>query len=353
MILARGIPMFWEKIFGTSSSKKNVQNNNMNQADNKSSAPTMQYVQTLANRQPINDPDNMYIVLSWISKKKKGYDITTNKFPKWFMEKYGIDFNNVAEMFLQQGLLSKTENIVKITDLGNEQLKKYSYVIYVHEHPQYWLSLDDFRNVIELGSRQNTDIAWGIFNQRIIEYTQRKMWSSLASNYSNMADLLIEEERYEYALDFIFTSAYIETSGMRDGNELTPIFSEFTKQGYKMLFLPNGMPHIFLMEINNYGVTVPFLNAQSKLNLDWDDIRSRFINSGNIKNLESVLPFRYFEKEESFEFFKAAVEAGGKKGVFRLESVKKKLKTNMPNPNSRTYFYASVENKVGLRLSKK
>ena len=316
------------------------------------SAPSVPYVQTAQNRGFQFSSDFDVLVLWWIAKKKKGYDKTSNKFPKWFANSYGINFNNVMNSFIKQGCLSDEENITKITDAGKDRLKEFDYAVYVHEHAQYALTLDDFRNSPNLHKVQLADIAWGVFNSRILAYTSKGMWESLAANFGNMASLLIEEKKYEQALDFIFAAAYVETSGMRDNNELTPIFCEYTNKGWKKQYLENGMPHIFLLEINNYYVTTPFIAAQNNLNLEWDDIRERFINSRQIASLEKTLPFRYFEKEESFEIFKEAIEEGGKKGVFPLKDVSKKLKTNKPDEHSNKYFYASVENKVAAKFGK-
>lgn len=286
------------------------------------------------------------LVLWWISKKKKGYDRTSNKYPKWFANNYGIDFNRCVKKYCDQGCLSDENGVVKITETGMEKLKEYDYVIYVHEHPQYELSIRDFKKAPNLHKVQTSDIAWGTFNSRILDYTQRQMWKKLASNYGNMAEMLVEEKRYDQALDFIFAAAFLETSGMEDNNEVTAIMEEMTAKGWKDTYLPNGMPDIFLLEINNYNVTVPFLKAQENLNLEWSEIKDRFLQSRQVASLEGILPFRYFEKAESFEIFKQAAEAGGKKGIFPLRDCKAKLKWNKPNRRSKTYFYASIENKL-------
>ena len=285
-------------------------------------------------------------------KKKKGYDLSTSKYPKWFANTYGIDFNVVANEYIVKGDLNVQGNIVSVSQVGMETLKRYDYVIYVYEHPQYEISLDDFRNTSNLGKVQNSDIAWGIFNQRSLLYFGNRMWKSLASNYAHMADLLVEEKKYELAMDYIFVTAYIETSGMLDNNELTPIMSEYTSNGWKKRFLPSGLPNIFSLEINNYWVTVPFLKIQEELKLDWNDIRNKFIKNDFVLSMESNLPFKYFEKEESFEIFKEAIQNGGKKGIFSLKDVTAKLKYNSPNENSRDYFYASVENKVNRQFNR-
>lgn len=315
-----------------------------------SSAPEIHYVHTNQNSVRVIDNDYNVLVLWWIMKKKKGYDRTTNKFPQWFEKNYGIDFNRVMDSYISEGFLSDNEKVVAITSDGKEKLKEYDYVVYVYEHAQYALTLDDFRKASNLHKVQNSDIAWGVFNSRILSYTQNGQWESLAANYGNMADLLVGEKRYEDALEFIFATAYIETSGMRDGNELTPIMSKMGKNGWKKTYLPNGMPDIFLLEINNYYVTVPFTEVQKNLDLDWNEIKERFLQSKQIQSLESILPFKYFEKEEAFEIFKEAAQADEKKGIFSLKDVSKKLRTNTPDEHSREYFYASVQNKVDRKF---
>ena len=297
-------------------------------------------------------PNNV-LVLWWISKKKKGYDKTTNKFPKWFMENYKVDFNRVIEDYLDQGLLEEAGNVVKITEEGQKRLKELDYVVYMHENPQYELNIKDFKSAPNLHKVPLNDITWGVLNNRIPECIQTGMWTGLAKNYANMADLLISEKKYEQALELIFPVAYLETSGMRDDNELTAIMTEHTRGGERKHYLSNGMPDIFLLEINNYFVTVPFMKTQDNLKLEWEEIKRRFLGSAHIRALESVLPFRYFEKEQSFEIFKQAVEAGGSKGIFRLSDVKGKLDSNTPFEHSNKYFYASVENKVQRIMAQK
>lgn len=343
--------MLFDKIFKAVLSDNAKKTGEINPKENVGmSTPKGSYVQTKSNIQPMSDKDYDYLVLHWISKKKNGYDLSSNKYPKWFANTYGIDFNQVARRFIEEGELTAEGNTVIVSSLGKDSLKKYSYVIYVYEHPKFEIKLDDYRKHPNLGNVQNSDIAWGIFNQRILMYTEKQMWNSLALNYSNMADLLIEEKKYEQALDYVFVTAYMETSGMLDNNELTPIMTEFTGKQWKKQFLPNGMPDIFLLEVNNYWVTVPFIKIQKELNLEWDVVKERFITGVFVKSLEELLPFKYFEKEESFEIFKEAIQNAGSKGIFPLKDVSKKLKWNIPDENSEFYFYASTENKVNRKF---
>ena len=344
--------MLFDKLFKRKSKADNKADDsvlNSVSAGNTNSAPAVAYVHTAANREKVSVSENDVLVLWWISKKKKGYERAKNSFPKWFDSQYGIDFNRVLANGVDQGMLSDTDGIIKITDSGESRMRELDYVIYIHEHPRYCLSISDFKNAKNLHQVQNADLVWGVFNLRILTYTKNQMWKSLTANYANMADLLVEEKKYEQAVDYVFAVAYLCTSGMQDNNELTPIMSELTKSGWKNKYLPNGMPDIFLLEINNYYVTVPFGKIQNNLNLDWTVIQQKYLESPLIANLEGNLPFRYFEKEQSFELFKQAIEADGKKGIFPLKDCTKKLKWNTPDEHSRKYFYASVENKVNAR----
>ena len=106
-----------------------------------------------------------------------------------------------------------------------------------------------------------------------------------------------------------------------------------------------------MLEINNYLVTVPFKKVLENTNLDWSEIKVKYLHSQQIEATENNIPFRYFEKEESYEIFKQAIEADGKKGIFRLADCKKKLKWNTPNEKNTKYFYASVENKVNRKFN--
>lgn len=335
--------MLFGKLFGK---KRNAEAQEQEKTTTSVSAPEIAYVHTANNRERTQASEYDVLVINWIGNKKKGYDSSKKSYPKWFMNTYGIDFDSVMSDFIGQGLLSEENNIITVTPEGYTKLQQFDYVIYVYSHPQYCLTLDDFKNAQNLHKVQLNDIAWGIFNQRTLTYIEEKMWSSLAANYANMADLLINEKKYEQALDFIFGTAYLETSGMRDDNELADIMTEYTKNGIKDQYLKNGMPDIFLLEINNYYVTVPFNRIQDQLGLDWPKVKKLYLNSQLVASLESILPFRYFEKEQSFEIFKQAIEEGGTKGIFRLEECKKKLKWNDPDKNSTKYFYASPENKA-------
>lgn len=300
-----------------------------------------------------HNPEFDPIVLYWLAGKKNGFDHKEKSAPKWFKGKYGIDFNDVAYEYLGRGFIEENDKgMWTVSSSGLEFLKEMDYIVYIHEH-SYGLLPSDFTESKMFKKVSNNDIAWGIFNNRILEYSSKRQWHDLELNYSNMAELLIEEKKYRNALEFIFASAFIETSGMQNNNELKNVMQRFNGKRYEDGVLPNGMPDIFMMEINNYIVTAPFLKAQEELNYDWGTVKNLFYNSVTRKSLENLLPFRYFEKEESFEFLKEAVLSGERGGVFPLSKVSKKLKWNKPDVHSNDYLYTSTENLVAMKMNKR
>ena len=109
---------------------------NANQSFSTIQAPSFVPINTSQNCNIVTEKENNVIVLWWIASKKKGYDRTTNKYPKWFMTRYGIDFNSIMDEYIRSGWLMDENNIVKVSALGEEKLKEYSYVIFIHENPQ-------------------------------------------------------------------------------------------------------------------------------------------------------------------------------------------------------------------------
>ena len=149
------------------------------------------------------------------------------------------------------------------------------------------------------------------------------MWSSLKNTYTNMATLLIEELKYENALDYIFASSFISTSGMIDNNAVS----------------------IYNVEINNYNVTAPLLEIIKKLNIDYAEMHEKYNKSQIVLSLRDLLPFYYYDVENAGKFMIEAIKCGETKGVFTEQMLNIKLSKNMPDEKeTQKYFYNSVDN---------
>lgn len=300
-----------------------------------------------------NDPKVQYqrknneftpVVLWWINQKKGGYDISTNKFPKWFLEKYGINFTEEVNYYINKGCLINKDNKIFLTDVGVNELAYYNCIVIMHKHPEYMLSFDDFKNNSNWHLISDNDIIWAIFNRRLLDFSKNKQWSSLEQNYLNMASLLIEEKKFKWALEFILPAAFLATSGLMDDNKLAP---------YK---IDNGFIFVVNIEINNYYISNPIRQIIKAEKLSLDDIYQKYITSTFVQSLKTILPFYYLDIQSSWEILKYAIQAEKTKGIINMYDMKCqniKLSYNLPNQNSNDYFYNSTENIVREYLKNK
>lgn len=265
------------------------------------------------------------IVLLWLLSQKKEPTVDNFKITKKVSTRYNLDINIALNHLLDEKLISNVNGKIVLEESGLLKLKEYNCCIVMHLHPEYALSINDFTSNPYWHKIKDNDIIWSVFNGRILEYTKAKMWSSLNSNYSNMASLLIEESKYERALDFIFASAFLYTSGMIDENTVST----------------------YVVEINNYKVTVPLIAINKKLNLSVQDLHKKYSESKLVLSLRELLPFYYYDIEDACKFMLEAFKCGETKGIFTEQLLKVKLTKNIPDKNeTKKYFYNSAENIV-------
>lgn len=289
---------------------------------------------TLALKKQTNDFSPL--VLWWIKQKKDGYDMSSNRFPKWFYETYNIDFVFEVKNYLNnECLCHNKENRIILTEKGKHELDYYSCIVTIHKHPEYQLSVKDFTNNIKWHIVGDNDIIWGIFNNRQYEYIREKQWTKLKQNYLNMSSLLFDEKKYNEALKFISPAVFISTSGMLDDNKLSP---------YE---IDSGFLDVTFLEISNYSMSSPIREIIKLENLTIDEVQQEFNTSLHIQSLKCILPFYYFDISSSWQMLKYAIQANIKKGIISTRDLKRqniKLAYNLPNKNSKEYFYNSSEN---------
>ena len=302
---------FFNKLFKNKSSEIQTNKTNCNKVLNKKRIDLCEM------------PSQSEIVTLWLISQKKDARLDTFKLTKKDTECYNIELNSCLSHLIKKQLLSCDEGKLIVSSSGIQELERYNCYVIMHLHPEYHLTIEDFTSNSHWHTINDNDIAWGIFNKRILEYTQNKMWSQLKLNYNNMATLLIEESKYELALDFIFAASFLGTSGMMDDNSVTP----------------------HSVEIFNRDITVPLKNICQKLNLQPSDIRTKYTNSQLITSLKKLLPFYYYDIEYACEFMLEALATNNTKGIFNKPSPSIESHIIKPNVNeTKKYFYASAEN---------
>jgi len=263
------------------------------------------------------------IVLLWLLSQKSGYTVDSFKVPKTITSRYNLDVASGLRYLFRENLISEMDGKILLSEHGTKRLKEYNCYVMMHLHPEYNLTIRDFITNPQWHTITDDDIAWGIFNGRILKYTKARMWGLLHNNYSNMATLLLDESKPLAALDFVFAAAFLETSGMMDDNVLT----------------------VLGIEIWNRTITVPLMTIAKQLNLTDDNLRIKYRESKLVMSLKDLLPFYYYDIEEACEFMIEAFLQGDSKGIFTEQMLKQPLKKSVPDENeTQKYFYNSTEN---------
>ena len=264
------------------------------------------------------------IVLHLLSKKKNVLR-DSFKITKKVAEQHDISLDVILDKLISEEFLLSDSGKLSLTDKANEYLKTYNCFVIMFNHPEFDLSFDDFQSNSQWHTVKDNDIVWGIFNKRILEYTHSKMWGKLECNYSNMATLLIDEAKYEQALDFIFASAFLSTSGMCDENIVTT----------------------HMVEIWNSSVTNPLRVIIEKTGVNTDCLKDKYLNSKMVLSLLDILPFYYYNIEEACLFMLEALAKGDSKGIFTEQMLTVSLPKNKPNEEeTERYFYNSTRNQM-------
>lgn len=97
------------------------------------------------------------------------------------------------------------EPLYSLSAKGELFLNEHWEYVELHKHKNYGISLDEYvslKNSLPFTSTFR-DVAWGIFNKRILDYSKNKQYGLLRSNYLNMSQLSKEEKNYDVELKFL------------------------------------------------------------------------------------------------------------------------------------------------------
>lgn len=303
------------------------------------------------------------ILLDWLNGKSEK-DVP----PKYFKYTYGIHFHNSRKMLLNNNYLiyaSLTESLSSLTipllknilkenelklsgnkpelisriqsNLSNEQLekyiknktfklsklgidilKKYYYIVPAHKHG----SNDNVYNVASAiryvknfngdYNPPNGDIAWGLFQESLLENRQKGHYGLIRNTILSMGEQLNREEKLKHSLMQYLQVLILDMSGLSNNNRLEhPDF----------LFIAPGI----VSRINQLKIKISIDNIefQKLLNKAWEQV--------------SVgIPYHYLSKEECLEALKDILNNGSDIEV--SEKHIKRIANNKFNQLDEKYF---------------
>ncbi|MFB9974579.1 SAP domain-containing protein [Allobacillus sp. SKP2-8] len=176
----------------------------------------------------------------------------------------------------------------KITDFGNDVLKRYYYIVPAHKYS----SQDGTYNVAtvlqymnSIGSDEkpsNDEIAWSLYTKAYAKYKKEGSYGLMRNTIFSMAEQLQKENKSEEAITFYFRVFILDLSGSSN--------SEYLAWPELLTIAPGLISRVqTILEKNN-------INA----------IDIYFDEAWNMSNKD--VPFHYFDKNTVYEFLLEALE---------------------------------------------
>lgn len=106
------------------------------------------------------------------------------------------------------------EKLYSLSIKGASFIKEHEDYVALHNHKNWDISLEeyvDFKNSLPFYSNFR-DVAWGIFNKRIIEYSNK--YGLLRNNYLHMSYLMQEENNHSEELRYLLYVLFFDVCGI-------------------------------------------------------------------------------------------------------------------------------------------
>ena len=128
--------------------------------------------------------------------------------------------NNVSEASLKEIQNHFTGYV--LSEKGETFLNKNNDFILMHKNSRWGITLGEYiKKKNQLNFDANFyDIAWGIFNERTLEYSSTKDWGLVRNNILCMSEILYKENKPVQELSFLLSCLYYDLSGMDNNNML-------------------------------------------------------------------------------------------------------------------------------------
>lgn len=128
--------------------------------------------------------------------------------------------NNISDTSLKEIQNHFTGYV--LSEKGKNFINKNYDFIKMHKNSKWMISLDEYidkKNELKFNA-SFYDIAWGIFNDRNIQYVSEQNWGLVRNNILDMSEILSQENKHKQSLSFLLSVLYYDLSGLGNGNIL-------------------------------------------------------------------------------------------------------------------------------------
>lgn len=109
-----------------------------------------------------------------------------------------------------------------LSEKGAAFISKNNDYIEIHKNSNWMISLEEYTNKKKQlqFDVHFYDIAWGIFNDRNLQYVREQNWGLVRNNIHNMSELLNKENKPKQSLSYLLSVLYYDLSGLSNNNIL-------------------------------------------------------------------------------------------------------------------------------------
>lgn len=165
---------------------------------------------------------NIYSLFFYFKVSELKKILTDNNLPKTGNKDILIEriLNNVPNEYILK-IHSNYKGYV-LSSKGDKFIKDNINFVEMHKNSNWMISLDEYinkKNQLKFDA-SFYDIAWGIFNDRNIQYYCEKNWGLVRNNILNMSEILNNENKPKQSLSFLLSVLYYDLSGLGNNNIL-------------------------------------------------------------------------------------------------------------------------------------
>lgn len=146
------------------------------------------------------------LMLSYAEKYASGKPIA-----RFWEREYGVEDVPALLAYLESnGFLSGG----KLTDAGKQEIQKNEYVLYMHSHKNYEISMARMSILVNKNPQMTyRDIIWGELNRLSLEHIKNRQWDFYRNTKYSMYKFLLEEKRHTDAFLILAEVVFYDLNG--------------------------------------------------------------------------------------------------------------------------------------------